>query len=100
MQGASQITYDKCERGYVVKCNKDKVIEMSFNGDGTKKVFNPVFILEDYSYDQVKIAINNKQISDYKAGMEQSYTQDKVVIWIGLDIADNSIIRIEPQKKI
>jgi len=100
VQGASQITYDKCERGYVVKCNKDKVIEMSFSGDGTRKVFNPVFILENYSYDQIKIVINNKQISDYKAGMEQSYTQDKIVIWIGQDIADNSIIRIEPQKRM
>jgi hypothetical protein len=100
LRGASQVSYDKCERGYIVKCSKNSVIELRFNGDGTKKVFNPVFILEDYSYDQVKITINDKPISSFKAGAEQTYTQDNLVIWVGQDIADNSTIRIEPQKRL
>jgi hypothetical protein len=100
VQGAGKVAYDKCQRGYVVKCDKNKSVELKFDGDGTKKIFNPVFILEDYSHDQVKITINDKPISSFKAGAEQTYTQDNLVIWVGQDIADNSTIRIEPQKRL
>jgi hypothetical protein len=100
LQGAGEVSYDKCQRGYVVKCDGSGVIELKFEGDGTKKIFNPVFILDDFPYAQVEVTLNSQKITDYKAGAEQSYTQDKLVIWLGQDIADNSTIRIEPQKKI
>jgi len=99
LQGASQITYDKCQRGYVVKRDKNKTIEMQFGGDGTKKVFNPVFILENCSWNPVKITVNDKQLGNYKAGVEQSYTQNKLVVWIGQDVADNSVIGIMSEEK-
>ena len=99
VQGAGEISYDKCERGYVVKCDKSKIIELQFGGDGTKKVFNPVFILENCSLNPVKVTVNNKQVSNYKAGTEQSYTQDRLVIWIGQDVADNSVIKIVQEEK-
>ena len=97
IQGAGEVSYDKCERGYIVKCDKNKTVELKFTGEGTKKVFNPVLILEGYSGNPVKINIDNKQISTCKTGVEQSYTQDKLIIWIGQDVADNASIRIEPQ---
>jgi hypothetical protein len=96
LQGAGRVLYDKCQRGYVVKCDSNRVIELKFDGDGTKKVFNPVFVLEDFPYTQAQVTINNKKITNYKTGVEQSYTQDKLVIWLGQDIADDSTIRIEP----
>jgi hypothetical protein len=99
VQGAKEILYDKCERGYIVKCDKNKIVEMRFEGDGTRKVFNPVFILENYSCGEVKVTVNDKPAGSYRAGIEQSYTQDKLVVWTGQEIADNSVIRIEPQKK-
>jgi hypothetical protein len=99
VQGAGEVIYDKCERGYVAKCDKSKTVELQFGGDGTKKIFNPVFILENCSWNPVKVTVNDKQVSNYKAGTEQSYTQDKLVIWIGQDVADNSVIKIVQEEK-
>lgn len=90
--------FDKRQRGYVVASDGARTVKIKFKGAGNDTIFNPVLLIENYPFEKVEVLVDGEKPAVYQAALEQSYTQDLLVVWIGVPVRDNAVIRVRPSE--
>ena len=94
-EGAKNCTYAPFERGYTLTSDGSGTVKVKFTGAPAEKVFNPVFLIDNFSSDTVEVLVNGNKPAVYKTSLEHTYTNDTLVVWIGESVPGDAIIRIK-----
>jgi hypothetical protein len=90
--------YEKTQRAYAFRVKDTKIpLEFRLNADNDSPLFNPVFILEGWGDDDVRLTMNGRKLKvgvDFRIGYRSRLNSNDAVIWISARSAAPVTFRI------